>query len=192
MNGARRGEHADVKTVLDGKGAQIVQRAIDGFNKQIADLNASMATADAEHVKALAAKDAELAMKDAQIEDLNKKVISDADLDKRVQDRADLVSVAKSIAGDVKVEGLTDSAIRKAVVVAKFGDAAVSGKSDAYVDARFDLLVEDAKKNISSDPFAAVVKDGISQATDADKAATDAYSQMVADMKAGKTSATVN
>lgn len=177
---------------LADKDAQIVQRALDGFTKQIADLNAKMATADAETVKALAAKDAELAKKDAEIEGLKAKVVSDADLDKRVQARADLVAVAAVIAKDVSTTGLSDAAIRKAVVAAKLGDAAIADKADAYIDARFDILVEDAKKSSDTDTFRQVAKDGLSHTTDADKTVTDAYTQMVADMKAGKTSATVN
>ncbi|RVI17143.1 hypothetical protein CN207_37040, partial [Sinorhizobium meliloti] len=112
-------------------------------------------------------------------------------LDKRVQARADLITKAHAIAKDVKTEGLSDAAIRTAVVVAKLGDAAVANKSDAYIDARFDMLVEDASKN-GADPFRTVVQQGLSQANDADKVVVDAYSQMVADMKAGKTSAATN
>ncbi len=41
------------------------------------------------------------------------KILSDADLDKRVQARADLITKAHTIAKDVKTEGLSDAAIRK-------------------------------------------------------------------------------
>ncbi len=167
---------------LTDKDAQIVQRAIDGLNKQIADLQ----TAAGEHTKAIAAKDAELAKRDAKIDELQGKILSDADLDKRVQARADLITVAKAIAKDVKTEGLSDADIRKAVVVAKVGDAAIAGKTAAYIDARFDLLVEDVKKTAGTDPLAKALADGIQPTADADKAATEAYQQMVADMKAGK------
>ncbi|OCJ05313.1 hypothetical protein A6U87_15025 [Rhizobium sp. AC44/96] len=159
---------------LTDKDAQIVQRAIDALTKQIADAQAVQAKADADHAKVIAAKDAEIAKKDAQIDDLSKKVLSDADLDKRVQDRADLVAVAKSIAKDLRTEGLTDAAIRKAVVAAKLGDAAVADKADAYIDARFDILVEDAKK---ADPFAVVVKNGVTQ-QDANTNASAAHKAM--------------
>ena len=39
------------------------------------------------------------------------------------------------------------------MVIAKLGDAAVTGKADAYIDARFEILVEDAAKNPANDPF---------------------------------------
>ncbi|MDK4720123.1 DUF2213 domain-containing protein [Rhizobium sp. CNPSo 3968] len=167
---------------LTDKDAQIVQRAIDGLNKQIADLQ----TAAGEHTKAIAAKDAELAKRDAKIDELQGKILSDADLDKRVQARADLITVAKAIAKDVKTEGLSDADIRKAVVVAKVGDSAIAGKAPAYIDARFDLLVEDVKKAAGTDPLAKALADGVHSTADADKVAADAYAQMVADMKAGK------
>ena len=38
-------------------------------------------------------------------------------------------------------------------MVAKLGDAAVAGKADAYIDARFEILVEDAAKDPAGDPF---------------------------------------
>ena len=171
---------------LTDKDAQIVQRAMDVLNKQIAD----MQTAAVDHGKALAAKDAELAKKDAALDAEKAKVLSDADIDKRVQARADLITVAKAIAKDVKTEGLSDADIRKAVVVAKVGDAAISGKAAAYIDARFDLLVEDAKKTAA--PLAQALGDGLAPNADAAKTVTDAYTQMVADLKAGKTAATAN
>lgn len=186
----------NLKTVtVDGIPVEVTDQGatvIATLQQRLADANSKMSTADAAHLAAIAARDADLAKKDAEIDALKAKVLSDADLDKRVQARADLVSVAKSIAKDLKAEGLSDAAIRKAVVAAKLGDAAVADKADAYIDARFDILVEDAKKAASTDPFAAAVRDGLTNANDADKVVTDAYSQMVADLKAGKTSATVN
>ena len=112
----------------------------------------------------LDAKDAELAAKDAKIADMTKSVLSDADLDAKVAARADLIGKAKAIAKDVATTGLSDAAIRKAAVVAVLGDAALTGKSDAYIDARFDILSEDAAKG---DPVADALKTGVTVATDA-------------------------
>ncbi|RVH91728.1 DUF2213 domain-containing protein [Sinorhizobium medicae] len=182
------------KILVDGLTVETTDQGAQAITKLQKDLESSAAKfADAEkaHQTALAAKDAELAKKDAEIDALKGKILSDADLDKRVQARADLITKAHTIAKDVKTEGLSDAAIRKAVVVAKLGDAAVADKSEAYIDARFDMLVEDASKN-GADPFRTVVQQGLSQVSDADEGVTDAYSQMVADMKAGKTSAVAN
>ncbi|RVG90373.1 DUF2213 domain-containing protein [Sinorhizobium meliloti] len=182
------------KILVDGLTVETTDQGAQAITKLQKDLESSAAKfADAEkaHQTALAAKDAELAKKDAETDALKGKILSDADLDKRVQARADLITKAHTIAKDVKTAGLSDPAIRKAVVVAKLGDAAVADKSEAYIDARFDMLVEDASKN-GADPFRTVVQQGLSQVSDADKGVTDAYSQMVADMKAGKTSAAAN
>jgi len=59
-----------------------------------------------------------------------------------VATRADLITRARSVVADLDVAGLSDADIRKAAVVAKLGDAAVEGKSTAYIDARFDILTE--------------------------------------------------
>ncbi|MQW32903.1 DUF2213 domain-containing protein [Sinorhizobium meliloti] len=184
-----------LKTVtVDGIPVEVTDQGatvIGTLQQRLADASTKFADAEKANQTALAAKDAELAKKDAEIDALKGKILSDADLDKRVQARADLITKAHATAKDVKTEGLSDAAIRKAVVVAKLGDAAVADKSEAYIDARFDMLVEDASKN-GADPFRTVVQQGLSQVSDADRVVTDAYSQMVADMKAGKTSAAAN
>jgi hypothetical protein len=87
------------------------------------------------------------------------------------------------VAKDIKTEGLSDAAIRKAAVTAALGDAAVAGKAEAYIDARFDILVEDAaKKAGGQDQFAAVIKNGIQPTNDAmsglSKADADAFNSM--------------
>lgn len=99
-------------------------------------------------VKATALTDAEsahaksLAAKDAQIDDLKAKVLTDAALDEKVKLRGDLIAKAKAIHPAVVTDGKPDAEIRKAVVIAKIGDAAVKDKPDAYIDARFDILSE--------------------------------------------------
>lgn len=177
-----------LKTVtVDGIPVEVTDQGavvIATLQSRLADAVAKITATETAHQAVVAAKDAELAKKDAAIDAEKAKVLSDADLDKRVQARADLITVAKSIAKDVKTEGLSDADIRKAVVVAKIGDAAIAGKPEAYIDARFDLLVEDAAKG-APDPFAAVVKDGLNSNNDADKVVTDAYAQMVKDLKSG-------
>ena len=124
------------------QGAQIIGK----LQSQLTDAAAKAAATVADHEKALAAKDAEIAKRDAQIDDLKGKVLDTAALDAKVQERADLISAAKAIVGDsVDIRGKSDAEIRKAVVVAKLGDAAVKDKPAAYVDARFDILVEGLK-----------------------------------------------
>lgn len=170
-----------LKTVtVDGIPVEVTDQGatvIGTLQTRLADANTKLADAEKAHQTALAAKDAEIAKKDAEFDATKAKVLSDADLDKRVQARADLITVAKAIAKDVKTEGLTDAAIRKAAVVAKLGDEAVKDKAEAYIDARFDILAEDAKKVV--DPFRTVVQNGI-QNNDSAQNSNDAYTAMLA------------
>lgn len=137
------------------------------------------AAALAEKDRALAAKDAEIAKKDAEIDAAKAKIVDGAALDKLVSDRASLVALAGRIANGVKLDGLSDADVRKAVVSARLGDVAVKDKPQAYIDARFDILAEDVGKGAPTDAFRAAVKDGLqpvgdrSTATTAHRAMTD-------------------
>jgi hypothetical protein len=140
-----------LSVVTTDAGAQ----AIDKLQRQLSDSATALQNAQATHTTTIAAKDAEIAKRDAQIDDLKAKVLSDADIDARVKARGDLIANAKAIA-DGDYTGKSDADIRKAAVVAKLGDAAIAGKPDAYVQARFDILLEDAKK----DPVRKALADG--------------------------------
>lgn len=145
--------------VVDGLSVSTTDQGAQAITKLQKDLEsaaAKLSDAEMKHQAALAAKDAELAKKDAEIDDLKGKVLDAAALDKLVQARGDLIATAKAIAADVKVEGLSDAEIRKAVVVAKLGGEAVKDKAEAYIDARFDILAEDAAKNV--DPVRAALQ----------------------------------
>lgn len=164
--------------IVDGLSVQTTDQgaqAIDKLTKQLADAGINVQQLKDAHATALAAKDADLAKKDAEIDGLKAKQLSDADIDKRVQARADLITKAKSIA-DADYTGKGDAEIRKAVVIAKIGDAAIAGKSEAYIDARFDMLLEDA----AADPVRKhmIQQDG---KTTGDPAA-DARTRMLADL----------
>lgn len=171
----KKGGHMTTKSVVLGDRAVQVL-AEDAAEVEAFKTAAAKAIADAQstHDAAVAAKDAELAKLQAKLDDATGKILSDADLDAKVAARAELVSVAKAIAPDVKTEGVKDADIRKAVVTAKLGDSAIADKSDAYIDARFDILAEDAKP---TDPVAGAFRQGIK--TD-DAAINDAHNSYVA------------
>ncbi|WP_138438584.1 DUF2213 domain-containing protein [Marinobacter alexandrii] len=141
--------------VVDGLSVSTTDQGAQAIEKLQNDVKAAqtaVADAKSESTKAVEAKDAEIAKKQAEIDDLKSKVLDDAALDKRVQERADLVGKAKTIAKDLKTTGVSDADIRKAAVVAKLGDEAVKDKPQAYIDARFDILVEDSASN-PNDPL---------------------------------------
>ncbi|MCY0150893.1 DUF2213 domain-containing protein [Hoeflea sp. G2-23] len=179
--------------VVDGLSVSTTDQGAQAIEKLQNDkraVEAQLADAEKAHKDAIAAKDAELAKKDAAIDAEKAKVLSDADLDKRVQDRAALVTVAGVIAKDVKTAGLSDADIRKAVVAAKLGDDAVKDKTPAYIDARFDILAEDSAKG--TDPVRDALLAGV-KTNDGDNATvTDAYAKMVADMQSAHRPAVTN
>ncbi|TGR55696.1 DUF2213 domain-containing protein [Mesorhizobium sp. M00.F.Ca.ET.151.01.1.1] len=140
-----------LSVVTNDAGAQ----AIGKLQQQLKDAQNAAATADASHQVAIAAKDADIAKLEAERDDLKAKVLSDADLDQRVQQRGDLIAKAKAI-HDADYSGKTDAEVRKVAVVAKLGDAAVAGKADAYIEARFDILSDSAKP---VDPVAQALRD---------------------------------
>ena len=157
-----------VETTQDGLAA--VNKIADAKNEAVKALNDAKVAHDA----AIATKDAELAKKDAEIDALKAAKLSDAEIDAKVQARSDLLAKAKSVA-DTDFTGLSDADIKKAAVVAKLGDAAIEGKTEAYIDARFDILVESADKQ---DPFANAMNDGQPQTKVADHGQSE-YEQSI-------------
>lgn len=177
---------SDIKTrtiLVDGLSVETTDagaQAIAKLQSQLKDAQSASEKLVSDHAAALADRDAKLAKVEAERDDLKAKVLSDADLDKRVQARADLIATAKAI-HDADYAGKSDADIRKAVVVAKLGDAAVQGKSEAYIDARFDILAEDARK----DPVNRALRDGVHR-TSAISANDKAYEQSVEDLHRGR------
>jgi hypothetical protein len=166
------------KTILvDGLSVETTEagaQAIVKLQGQIKDAAAASEKLVNDHTKALAAKDAEIAKKDAEIDALKGKVLTDAQLDERVKARADLIATAKSIF-DADYTGKSEADIRKAAVVGKLGDAAAQDKPEAYIAARFDILAEDAAK---ADPVRKVLING----ADARKPDDNGYAGYVADI----------
>ena len=139
------------KVLVDGLTVETTElgaQAIDRLTKQLADGAAVVQALKDAHAAALAQKDAE-------IDSLKSKVLTDAQIEARAIARADLLAKAKAV-HDADYTGKSDAEIRRAVVVAKLGDAAVAGKADAYIDARFDILVEDAA---NADPVRKALSD---------------------------------
>jgi hypothetical protein len=139
-----------LKTIIvDGLSVETTdagELAIKTLQSKLADAQSAITNANTAHQQAIADKDKELAKKDAELDALKGKVLSDADLDAAVKVRADLISTAKTIA-DKDYTGKSEIDIKKLAVTAKLGDAAITGKSDDYVSARFDILAEDAAKD---------------------------------------------
>lgn len=157
----------------------------------IARLQSDIAKLTADNAAAVAKLTADVATRDAQIDDLKSKVVTDAQIDARAVARASLLDTARRIAPDVKTDNLSDADIRKAVVVAKCGDAVIADKSADYIAARFDILATDGAGSANDGARAAVqnLGDGAGIAgltfnlADAEKAEKEAYRKSVDAMK---------
>lgn len=129
------------KVVVDGLTVETTDQGAEAIQKlqgQLKDAAANVKMLTDSHA-------AEVAKLQAERDDAKAKVLTDAQIDARVQARADLIATAKTIA-DGDYTGKTDAQIVAAVVSAKLGDAATAGKSADYLRARFDIMAEDAKK----------------------------------------------
>ena len=135
--------------IIDGLSVETTDagaQALEKLTKTISDMKAETTAAEKKAKEDADEKEKIIAKKDAEIDALAKDKLTDAALDARVAARADLLDKAKRVADGVTTDGLSDADIRKAAVTKALGDAAVTGKSQAYIDARFDILVEDADK----------------------------------------------
>ncbi len=144
------------KVVVDGlsvitndQGAEAIELLQSKLTEATTQLDAFIAVCDT--------KDAELAERDAEVSKL-KAEIADTDLDALIALRAELLTEAKSI-NDADYSGKSAEEIKLEVVVAKLGDSAVEGKSEAYIQARYDILVEDSKNVKEADPVLSAVAD---------------------------------
>lgn len=174
--------------MVDGLSVSATDQAAQAIEKLLRDredARQALAQANTAHTAAIAAKDTELGVKDAEIADLKGKIVDGAALDALVADRSAVVTKAKALAPTLDTAGKSNAEVKRAAVAAKVGDERVAGKSDDYVGALFDHLTVDAKADATPDPVRDAVRDGVNVA-DADKAVNDARAAMIADMKAGK------
>jgi len=176
---------ADVlrKLLVDGLTIEVTEQgaqAIEKLNGKLADAATATKTLADAHAVALAGKDDQLSKLQAALDDATSKLLTDAQIDARVKERADLIGVAKNIA-DGDYTGKSAGEIRKAAVIAKLGDAEIAGKSDAYIEARFDILAKDSASSTTTDPFRQhmIHQDGKTVGDESDKARL----QMIADMQ---------
>lgn len=156
QGGSVMSETKTVTVTVDGLSVETTDagaQAISKLQKDLAQAATKLNDTESQHKEQIAAKDREIATKDATIDDLKGKVLDEAALDARVKERADLIAVAKKVA-DKDYSGQSNDQIRKTAVVEKLGQGAVDGKSTDYIAARFDHLVEAA----DADPVRRVLR----------------------------------
>lgn len=171
LEGDRR--MAEVKMTFDGVPFTVADATAEAVvGKIVQARDAAVAALDA----ATAKHDAAVAKLDAEIADLKTKVIDEAAIDKRAAEKADVLSDAKAL-HDADYSGKTIPEIKRAVVVAKVGDA-MTDKSDDYIAARFDTL-----KDADTDGIQNVVTNGVTNTSDASAEYAKARAKRLAEMR---------
>ena len=94
------------------------------------------------------ALEAKLEAKDAELEAAKQKVLSEDELNAKVEERVLLLDSAKPLLGDsFDFTGKTDREIKEAVIATTKQDFKGDGKSDDYINAFFDAMVEQVQAN---------------------------------------------
>lgn len=134
-----------VKVVLDGiqyDAAPEVQRALEKAQGEVTRLTTESKTAiDAANAKV---DTLQAAVDSSKTEIANLKAQnSDEAIQKRIRERSSLEMNAKRfLASDVKLDSISDAEIRKTVIKTVNKDVVLDGKSDAYIDAAFDYILQ--------------------------------------------------
>lgn len=145
-----------LRTVLvDGLSVETTDAGAQAISKLLGDikaLNDSASTTATLHANALRDAQAETSKVQAKLDDALGKVLTADQISALVADRVALEATAVKIAKDVSPKGLTDAALKLAVVKAALGDKLPADRlNDAsYIDARFDILAEDAGKAVDT------------------------------------------
>jgi len=90
----------------------------------------------------------------AKLDEATKKLENNDHIQEAVKTRLALVETAKKVldaADHEKIDGMTDAEIKNSVILKRHPDAKLDGQSDAYIQARFDAVVEDVKKDGDKD-----------------------------------------
>lgn len=173
------------KTVMvDGLSIQTTElgaQAIAKLQAQLGDAAIKSQELATAHEKALALKDGELDKLKQENATLKAAQLSDAQIQERVQARAALVATAGRFVDAATLTGKSDAEIRAAVVLAKFGDAAVTGKSAEYVQARYDMIVEDAGNDDGRDTVREAFRDAAPRQPNSQDNGQNAYEKRLTD-----------
>lgn len=127
----------------DAQLKQAIERQQAAYDAKFEKFEKKEEESEEEKKKLKAEKDKAEAEKDAA----EKEKVSDADLNKLIADRAELLTTAKSILGD-KMPECTDCSleIKTAVVDYVLPDMELDGKSKEYIDAAFDMAIKKTAK----------------------------------------------
>lgn len=163
-NEVRIGDDADSGRIDHDWGASPIHNAakekpmglrtllVDGLSVETTDagaqaiekLQTQLRDAQLKSKEDLDAKDRELAEEKAKREKAEKEKLTDSAIDAKVNERSEIVTAARLVVKDFAIEGKTNEEIRRDIVRQKLGDGEVDGRSDAYVEVRFNDLAKEA------------------------------------------------
>lgn len=139
--------------------------AITKLNGVIDALRTELKTTTSAHATALSTKDGEIGQLKIELKTAQDAKPDAAAITKLVADRATLEATASKIAKDVKFDGLTDAEVRKAAVVAAFGEDMVKDASDDQIVGMFKAATKDGAGVV--DPVRQVLVNRVSDAAPA-------------------------
>lgn len=160
--------------------AEEVAYFVHAMESQASRLDAAATELQKRRLAEIAERDAQIASINREIEAMKAKARSEDDeIHRRAETRAKLLAVVAKIDPRLDASKITkDTDIRREVVRRKFGDAAVDGRTDAYVDERFESL--EARANV--DPLRDALLNRKPSDDDLRGASERAYQEMVADL----------
>lgn len=124
--------------------------AIEKLQGQLADAQTTLG----EHTATIATRDTRIGELEAENKALQDAALDDAAIEARVAARAALVDEARTVVKDYDSKGKSEAAIRRDVVAAKMGDAAVKDANDDTIKGMYKVVVANAVADAKRDPLA--------------------------------------
>lgn len=149
---------------------------VKAMEDETALIEAEIEDARKRHIADIAQKDAQIAAINREIESRKAKLQDqDGEIHRRALALVDTKDIAKKIYPTFDADNFSSALdVKREVVRRRCGDGAVDGKTEAYIDERFELLAA----RVNTDPFAVVMADGIRR-NDPKDAAEKAYQASV-------------
>lgn len=186
-NSNKEGRMADnMKTIqLDSVDYEAEPAVIDAYlnEKSRADsLENTVQAKEGEIAKLEAERDSakeKLDSVEQKLAELEASHLDEAEINKRVQARIDLMALANDAKAEVKVD-MSDMDIKKAIVLAVYPKTSLDGKSDEYINARVDCAREDVALEKEKNDTANVNEGNVpTTKVDGVDSANEAYARMV-------------
>ncbi len=186
-NSNKEGRMADnMKTIqLDSVDYEAEPAVIDAYLKEKSradSLENTVQAKEGEIAKLEAERDSakeKLDSVEQKLAELEASHLDEAEINKRVQARIDLMALANDAKAEVKVD-MSDMDIKKAIVLAVYPKTSLDGKSDEYINARVDCAREDVALEKEKNDTANVNEGNLpTTKVDGVDSAKEAYNRMV-------------